>query len=175
MTFQPNTALPSTSPVSSQPPSRPPLLLPPPLLTMPTIPPPNLLPPHANLRPQHTLIPILRQPQTHQPEIIIQRLRVQQTHTPPILIHTQLQVSVRVAQLALQVLDLADVERGTAIVVLVEGVVGQGLQVGEVGVVAHGLKVFEHADDVVAGVVEDPVAASCGGQRGRVVGGYFWD
>jgi hypothetical protein len=46
---------------------------------------------------------------------------------------------------------------------LVEGVVGQGLQVGEVGVVAHGFEVFEHADDVVAGVVEDPVAGGWGG------------
>ena len=42
--------------------------------------------------------------------------------------------------------------------VLVEGVVGQALQVGQVGVVADGFEVFEHADDVVAGVVEDPVA-----------------
>ena len=47
--------------------------------------------------------------------------------------------------------------------VLVEGVVGQALQVGEVGVVAHGFEVFEHADDVVAGVVEDPVAGAWGG------------
>lgn len=61
-------------------------------------------------------------------------------------------------QLALQVLQFAGVERRAAVVVLVEGVVGQALQVGEVGVVAHGFEVFEHADDVVAGVVEDPVA-----------------
>ena len=125
---------------------------------MPTIPPPNLLPPHPNLRPHHTLIPILRQPQTDQPKIIIQRLWVQQTHAPPILINSNFQIPVRVAQLALQVLDFGEVQGRAAVVVLVEGVVGQGLQVGEVGVVAHGFEVFEHADDVVAGVVEDPVA-----------------
>ena len=63
-------------------------------------------------------------------------------------------------QLALQVLQLAGVERRTAVVVLVEGVVGQALQVGEVGVVAHGFEVFEHADDVIARVVEDPVSVA---------------
>jgi hypothetical protein len=125
---------------------------------MPTIPPPNLLPRTSNLRPQHTLIPILRQTQTHQPKIIIQRLGIQQTDTPPILIDAKLQILVRVPQLALQVLYFADVQRRAAVVVLVEGVVGEGLQVGEVGVVAGGFELFEHADDVVAGVVEDPVA-----------------
>ena len=125
---------------------------------MPTIPPPNLLPPMPNIRPNNTLIPILRQPQIDQPKIIIQSLRIQQAHAPPVLIHAELQIRIGVVQLALQVLQLAGVERRAAVVVLVEGVVGQALQVGEVGVVAHGFEVFEHADDVVAGVVEDPVA-----------------
>ena len=68
-----------------------------------------------------------------------------------------------VLKLALQILQFAGVEGWAAVVVLVEGVVREGLQVGEVGVVAHGFEVFEHADDVVAGVVEDPVAV--GGRR----------
>jgi hypothetical protein len=62
-------------------------------------------------------------------------------------------------QLALQVLDLAGVHlRWAAVVVGVEGVVREGLQVGDVGVVAGGFEGFEGADDVIAGVVEDPVA-----------------
>jgi hypothetical protein len=43
-------------------------------------------------------------------------------------------------------------------VVGVQGVVREGLQVGDVGVVAGGFEGFEGADDVIAGVVEDPVA-----------------
>jgi len=127
---------------------------------MPTIPPPNLLPPMPNIRPDHTLIPILRQPQIDQSKIIIQSLRVQQAHAPPVLIHAELQIRIGIVQLALQVLQFAGVERRAAVVVLVEGVVRQALQVGEVGVVAHGFEVFEHADDVIAGVVEDPVSVA---------------
>lgn len=52
-----------------------------------------------------------------------------------------------------------------AVVVLVERVVGEGLQVDDVGVVAGEFGGFEDADYVVAGVVEDPVS---------VVGGRGW-
>ena len=43
--------------------------------------------------------------------------------------------------------------------VAVEGVVGEGLQVGEMRVVAGGFEGVESVEDVVAGVVKDPVAA----------------
>lgn len=38
----------------------------------------------------------------------------------------------------------------------VEGVVGEGLDILQVGGVAGGAGGFEDADDVIAGVVEDP-------------------
>jgi hypothetical protein len=139
--------------------SRPPLLLLP-LLTMPTIPPNPPLPP-PNLRPKHPLLIGPRQSNRHQPKIIIQSVRIQQTHTPPILINPKPQIRPSIVQLVLQVVDVACVHlalRRTAVVVGVEGVVGEGLQVGEVGVVTGGFEGFELPENVVAGVVEDPVA-----------------
>lgn len=47
--------------------------------------------------------------------------------------------------------------------VCVEGVVGEGLDVLQVGGVAGGAGSFKGVDDVVAGMIEDPL--SVGGKR----------
>jgi hypothetical protein len=122
---------------------------------MPTIS-PDLLPP--NIWPHHTITLPIRKPDIHKPEVIIQSFRIHQTSRPPVLINTNFQVLIRICQLSLQVMDFLGAEWRPAVVVLVERVVGQALQVLEMGVVANCFGVFEHADDVVAGVVEDPVA-----------------
>ena len=68
--------------------------------------------------------------------------------------------------------------------VCVERVIREALQVGEVGVVAHGFEVFEHAADVVAGGAEDPFAvlgtrrlwsAGSGSGGGRDLSWRKWD
>lgn len=55
-------------------------------------------------------------------------------------------------------LELGGLEGRAAVVAVVEGVVGEGLEVVPVSFHAHGAEGVEGGYDLVAGVVQDPVA-----------------
>jgi hypothetical protein len=87
---------------------------------------------------------------------MIQSIRIKHTSIPPIRINPQPQILVRAPDLLSQELQLRGRQRRAAVVVGVERVVGEGLDVLQVGGIAGGAGGFEGVDDVVARVVENP-------------------
>lgn len=111
----------------------------------------------------HALIPLSRHTPLNQPEIIIQNLRVAQTAATPVLVDAVAESEVGLGDLGVQGVQLGGVDGRGAVVAVVEGEAGEGLEVGEVGVVAGGAEVVEGGEDLGAGVVEDPFAARWSG------------
>jgi hypothetical protein len=75
----------------------------------------------------------------------------------PVFIDALLEDGVGVCDLGVDELKLGRLERWITVPALVEGVAGEGLEVMLVGGEAHGFEFAEGGDDLVAGVVEDPV------------------
>lgn len=99
-----------------------------------------------------------RQLHPDQLKIVIQHLRIPQTTPPPILIHPLPKNPISLLDLGVQDLELCGVDGRRAVEAVVEGEAGEGLEVGEVGVVACGAEMVEGGYDLVASVVEDPGA-----------------
>lgn len=129
---------------------------------IPRLDPSGLLDRRPKPRLTHTLLPLARESPLDERKVIIQHLRIPQTRSAPVLVNPRFINGVGVRHLRVQELELSALQRWIALVALVEGVVGEGLDVEEVLFLTHGLHGLEGGYDGVAGVDDDPVSIVLG-------------
>lgn len=104
-------------------------------------------------------ISLAGQVQVDQTVEVIEYFGIAQHRGAPVGINASLQLSMRLGDLGLQLMESGWVQRRLAAVLDIDGVEGQGRQVGGVGDAAGGAQALKQLENVSTGMGDDPVSA----------------
>lgn len=90
---------------------------------------------------------------------VIEYFGIAQHRGTPVGINASLQLSMRLGDLGLQLMESGWVQRRLAAILDIDGVEGQGRQVGGVGDAAGGAQALKQLENVSTGMGDDPVSA----------------